>query len=68
MPLREVAFVHGALGDRDQPFEYLDRAFEEEPASLYFLEVDPMAAPTSRRSSLGRTAPEARCEVVAPTW
>ena len=66
MPLREVAFVSGALGDRDQAFEYLDRAFEEEPASLYFLEVDPMAAP--RRSSLGRTAPEARCEVVAPTW
>ncbi len=45
MPLREVAFVYGALGDREPAFEYLDRAFEEEPASLYFLEVDPMAAP-----------------------
>ena len=44
MPLREVALVYGALGDRDQAFEYLDRAFEEELASLYFLEVHPMAA------------------------
>ena len=39
MPLREVAFVYGALGDRDQAFKYLDRAFEAELASLYFLEV-----------------------------
>ncbi len=44
-PLREVGLVYGVLGEFDRAFEYLDRALEEEPASLSFMATDPTADP-----------------------
>lgn len=44
-PLREIGLVYGVLGEMDRAFEYLDRAFEEEPASLSFMATDPTADP-----------------------
>jgi len=41
--LVEIALVHGVLGDMDRAFAYLDRAFEESPASLYYIAADPGA-------------------------
>jgi adenylate cyclase len=41
--LVEVALVYGALGDLDQAFAYLDRAFAESPAALYYIAADPGA-------------------------
>ncbi|MEJ2340880.1 MAG: hypothetical protein P8Y10_01625 [Gemmatimonadales bacterium] len=43
--LREIGLVYGVLGEMDLAFEYLDRAFEEEPASLSFMATDPTADP-----------------------
>ncbi|MFQ5890979.1 MAG: hypothetical protein ACE5JR_13185 [Gemmatimonadota bacterium] len=43
--LKEVALVYGALRDLDRAFEYLDRAYETERASLYYLNADPSADP-----------------------
>ena len=37
----EVAVIHGALGDRDAMFDWLDRAYEERSAWLAYLAVDP---------------------------
>ena len=45
IPLKEIALVYAALGDLDQAFEYLDRAFEEERASLHGIGADPTADP-----------------------
>ncbi len=45
VPYREIAYVHGALGDLDRAFEYLDRAFAEEPASLSYIMTDPTVDP-----------------------
>ena len=39
----EIAWVHGALGDADRAFEYLERAYEADPFSLRLVNVDPMA-------------------------
>ncbi len=41
----EIAWVYGALGDVDRAFEYLERAYEADPFSLRFVNVDPMADP-----------------------
>ncbi len=43
--LKEIAGVYGALGEVDRAFEYLDRAYEEERASLSYMEADDTFAP-----------------------
>jgi TolB-like protein/class 3 adenylate cyclase/cytochrome c-type biogenesis protein CcmH/NrfG len=37
-----LAAVYGALGDRDEAFRQLERAFEERSAGLIYLHLDPM--------------------------
>jgi TolB-like protein/Tfp pilus assembly protein PilF len=41
--LREIAIVHGELGDIDRAFAYLDRAFANDPGNLSYLKADPIA-------------------------
>lgn len=43
--LKEIALVHGALGDVDTAFEYLERALAERPGELAQLDIDPSADP-----------------------
>jgi TolB-like protein/Flp pilus assembly protein TadD len=38
----EIASIHAALGDNDQAFAWLDRAFEERSALLHTLRIDPV--------------------------
>ncbi|NNG15270.1 MAG: tetratricopeptide repeat protein, partial [Gemmatimonadales bacterium] len=45
VPIKEVALVYAALGELDRAFEYLDRAYEEEPGSLAGINSDPAADP-----------------------
>ncbi len=44
-PLKELALVYGALGNLDEAFAYLDRAYAEEPGSLGNINSDPTADP-----------------------
>jgi hypothetical protein len=37
--------IYGGLGELDQAFEWLDRAYEEQDWFLVWLEVDPMYDP-----------------------
>ena len=37
----EIAVIHNALGETDQAFQWLDRAYEERSAWLAYLAVDP---------------------------
>lgn len=41
--LKEIALVHGELGDRDRAFDYLERAFDTDPSSIANLRTDLMA-------------------------
>jgi TolB-like protein/Tfp pilus assembly protein PilF len=41
--LKELAIVYGELGELDRAFEYLDRAYVEDPGSLTYLNADPTA-------------------------
>jgi len=41
--LKELAIVYGELGDLDRAFEYLDRAYAEDPGSLIYMRADPSA-------------------------
>jgi TolB-like protein/Tfp pilus assembly protein PilF len=41
--LKELAIVYGELGDLDRAFEFLDRAYTEDPGSLTYLRADPTA-------------------------
>jgi TolB-like protein/lipoprotein NlpI len=41
--LKEIAIVYGELGDLDRAFEYLDRAYAEDPGSLIYFRADPTA-------------------------
>jgi TolB-like protein/Flp pilus assembly protein TadD len=41
--LKHIAIVYGELGDLDRAFEYLDRAYAEDPGSLTFLRAEPTA-------------------------
>ncbi len=41
--LKEIAIVYGELGDLDRAFEYLDRAYAEDPGNLTYLLADPTA-------------------------
>ena len=43
--LKEIALVYGALGEIDRAFEYLDRAYEIDPAELGLIASDPSADP-----------------------
>jgi len=43
--LKEIAIVYGELGDLDRAFEYLDRAYAEDPGSLTYMRADPSADP-----------------------
>ncbi|MEE9141298.1 MAG: hypothetical protein V3U59_01175, partial [Gammaproteobacteria bacterium] len=44
-PVIETGLVYGELGDLDEAFAYINRAFEEEPISLFYLSADPAADP-----------------------
>jgi tetratricopeptide (TPR) repeat protein len=37
----EIALIHGALGETDEAFEWLERAYEQRSAWLAYLAVDP---------------------------
>jgi len=41
----EVALIHAGLGEKDQAFEWLGRAYEEHDQGLIFLRVDPSLDP-----------------------
>ena len=41
--LEEIAIVYGELGDLDRAYEYLDRAYAEDPGSLAYFRADPTA-------------------------
>ena len=43
--LKEIAIVYGELGDLDRAFEYLDRAYAEDPGTLNYMRADPSADP-----------------------
>ncbi|MGD2152404.1 MAG: tetratricopeptide repeat protein [Gemmatimonadales bacterium] len=42
--LKELAIVYGELGELDRAFEYLERAYAEDPGSLSYINSDPTAA------------------------
>ena len=42
VPPYRIATVYNGLGEKDQAFEWLERAYEERSGSLVFLKVDPM--------------------------
>jgi serine/threonine-protein kinase len=41
--LKEIAIVYGELGDLNRAFEYLDRAYAEDPGNLAYMRADPTA-------------------------
>jgi pentatricopeptide repeat protein len=41
----EIAFIHAALGEREQAFEWLERAYEVRDRGLLYLKVDPALDP-----------------------
>ena len=41
--LKEIAIVYGELGELDRAFEYLDRAYAEDPGTLNYIRADPSA-------------------------
>jgi tetratricopeptide (TPR) repeat protein len=41
----EVAFIYAGLGEKDQAFEWLEKAYEERDQGLSFLKVDPTLDP-----------------------
>ncbi|PYV23788.1 MAG: hypothetical protein DMG24_13165 [Acidobacteria bacterium] len=45
VPLVDIALVYASLGDKDQAFECLEKAYEERNAWLVALRVDPMFDP-----------------------
>lgn len=45
VPLKEIGLVYGVLGDLDLAFDYLERGFEAEPATLAAIGEDPSADP-----------------------
>jgi TolB-like protein/Tfp pilus assembly protein PilF len=44
-PPAEVGLVYGWLGDLDEAFAHMDRAFEERPSGLHYIAADPAADP-----------------------
>ena len=45
VPGTQIGVIYGGLGELDQAFEWLDRAYEEQDWFLVWLEVDPMYDP-----------------------
>ena len=45
VPAFNVAFIYTSLGDKDQAFFWLDKAFEERETKLEFLKVEPIFDP-----------------------
>jgi tetratricopeptide (TPR) repeat protein len=43
--LKEIALVYGELGELDRAFDYLDRAYAEDPGTLNEMRADPAADP-----------------------
>ncbi len=41
--LKELAIVYAELGEMDRAFDYLDRAYAEDPGSLTYINADPTA-------------------------
>jgi tetratricopeptide (TPR) repeat protein len=41
----QVALIHAGLGEKDQAFEWLEKAYEERHQGLSFLKVDPALDP-----------------------
>ena len=41
VPAYDVAVIHAGLGDKDQAFEWLDRAYQEHSSWLAYLRVEP---------------------------
>jgi TolB-like protein/DNA-binding winged helix-turn-helix (wHTH) protein len=41
----EVAFLYGALGNKDEAFRWLDKAYEQRDPGLMYLKVDPTMDP-----------------------
>jgi TolB-like protein/Tfp pilus assembly protein PilF len=44
-PHAEVGLVYAWLGDLDEAFAHMDRAFEERPSGLHYIAADPAADP-----------------------
>ena len=40
-----VAFIHAALGEKDEAFEWLEKAYEERDQGMLYLKVDPTLDP-----------------------
>ena len=45
MSAYHVAAIYGALGDTDEAFEWLDRAYEERSPWIGYMNVDPRLDP-----------------------
>ena len=43
--MKEIALVYGELGELDRAFDYLDRAYAEDPGTLNEMRADPAADP-----------------------
>ena len=41
----EVAFLYGTLGNEDEAFRWLDKAYEQRDPGLMYLKVDPTLDP-----------------------
>ncbi len=41
MPSYGIGVIHAGLGEDDQAFEWLERAYEERSSRLVYLKVDP---------------------------
>jgi hypothetical protein len=44
-PYHLIAWVHAALGEKDEAFYWLERAYQERTGMLYLLKVHPLADP-----------------------
>ena len=40
-----MAMIHAGLGNRNEAFDWLGKAFEDRSVGLVYLKVDPMFAP-----------------------
>ena len=45
--LKELAIVYAELGEMERAFEYLERAYAEDPGSLSYINADPTAGALS---------------------
>ena len=45
VPVYRIAAVYVVLGDKEQAFEWLDKAYQDDSAWLVWLKVDPVMDP-----------------------